>query len=360
MCGTNSNNIPLVSIIVPIYNVEQYLDRCMNTLVNQTLKDIEIIMVDDGSPDNCPKLCDEWAKKDNRIRVVHKKNGGLADARNAGLDVAIGKYIAFVDSDDFVKTDMYETLYNNAEKENADTIYCGFYNFWNDDKIKEFRNVEKATIFKGDKLVDFSLDFVGSPVNEKKDWKYEMSVWHSLYSNEIIQKHNIRFRSEREILSEDIIFQELYLPHAKKVVYIPESLYYYCFNNTSSLTRAKYDSSKYTRMIALYHCLCDLTRDRDPKCWRAQRFLIAYMRANAYKIVSSVFSHKDTIKYLKDYNSKSVWNQIDYPINTLQLHSYIIAYLQKHGMENCLIIFVKFVKFAKRISAWLMGRRSIG
>lgn len=89
---------PKVSIIVPIYNVEKYLDRCMESLLNQTLEDIEIIMVDDGSPDNCPKMCDEYAKKDARIKVVHKKNGGLADARNAGLDVATGKYVAFVDS----------------------------------------------------------------------------------------------------------------------------------------------------------------------------------------------------------------------------------------------------------------------
>lgn len=342
-------NKNLVSIIVPIYNVEEYLDRCMDTLVNQTLKDIEIIMVDDGSPDNCPKLCDEWAKKDNRIKVVHKKNGGLADARNAGLAVATGKYIAFVDSDDFVKTDMYENLYNEVEKKQADTIYCGFYKYWTKDKIREFRNVDRTTIFEGNVLTEFSLDFVGSPTSEKKDWKYEMSVWHSLYSNDIIQKHHIRFRSEREILSEDIVFQELYLPHAKKVVYVSEPYYYYCFNNNGSLTHAKYNPNRYSRMMALFHCLSDLTRDRDPKCLRAQRFLIAYLRANAYKIIASNFSHEETIKYLKDYSSNSVWCQINYPINTLELHSFAIAYLQKHGMENSLIIFVKLVKWLKKI-----------
>jgi glycosyltransferase involved in cell wall biosynthesis len=321
----------------------------MESLLNQTLEDIEIIMVDDGSPDNCPKMCDEYAKKDARIKVVHKKNGGLADARNAGLDVAIGRYIAFVDSDDFVKTEMYEQLYDQAEKAQADTIYCGFYKYWSADNVKEFKNVQRTTIFKGDGVIELALDFVGSPVNEKKDWKYEMSVWHSLYSNAIIQKQHIRFRSEREILSEDIVFQELYLPHAMKVVYLSDPYYYYCFNNGGSLTHAKYDSSKYTRMISLYHCLCDLTRDRDPKCLRAQRFLIAYLRANAYKIIASDFSHEETIKYLNDYSSNSVWSQINYPINTLELHSFVIAFLQKHGMENSLIIFVKLVKWLKKI-----------
>lgn len=340
--------IPKVSIIVPIYNVEKYLDRCMNSLVNQTLKEIEIIMVDDGSPDNCPKMCDEWAKKDSRIKVVHKKNGGLGYARNSGLDVATGEYVAFVDSDDFVKTDMYEVLYNNVEKENADTIYCGFYKYWNDKTIKEFRNVDQLTVFEGQDLIDFSLDFVGSPVEKKKDWKYEMSVWHSLYSNEIIQRHNIHFRSEREILSEDIVFQELYLPNSQKTLYLPEPYYYYCFDNNESLTHASYDASRYTRTLALYKCLYELTQERDPKCLRAQRFLIAYLRGNTYKIISSRFTHKKTISYLKDYCSKEVWCHIDYPIHKLEFHSFVIAFLQKHRMENTLIAFVKALETVKK------------
>ena len=94
---------PLISVIVPIYNVEKYLNRCIESIVNQTYKTLEIILVDDGSPDNCPQICDEWKEKDNRIKVIHKKNGGLSDARNAGLDIAQGEYIAFVDGDDFLE-----------------------------------------------------------------------------------------------------------------------------------------------------------------------------------------------------------------------------------------------------------------
>ena len=93
---------PLISVIVPIYKVEEYLNRCVESLVNQTYKNLEIILVDDGSPDNCPEMCDRWAKQDKRIRVIHKKNGGLSDARNAGMRIATGEYIAFVDSDDLV------------------------------------------------------------------------------------------------------------------------------------------------------------------------------------------------------------------------------------------------------------------
>ena len=114
-----------VSIIVPVYKTEKYLKRCLDSLLNQTLEDIEIILVDDGSPDSAPALCDNAAKTDGRIKVIHKKNEGLGMARNTGIDAACGKYIGFVDSDDFVKTNMYEYLYNTAVRHNADLIISG-------------------------------------------------------------------------------------------------------------------------------------------------------------------------------------------------------------------------------------------
>ncbi len=110
----------LISVIVPIYNVEKYLDKCINSITNQTYSNLEIILVDDGSPDKCPKMCDNWAKKDNRIKVIHKENGGLSDARNAGIDVAKGKYLYFVDSDDFVPNYSIEVLYESIIKTKKD------------------------------------------------------------------------------------------------------------------------------------------------------------------------------------------------------------------------------------------------
>lgn len=110
---------PKISIIVPVYNVEKYIHRCIHSLINQTLRDIEIILVDDESPDSCPQICDEYASKDTRIKVIHKKNEGLGLTRNAGLEAATGEYIAFIDSDDWVDLVMYETLYNTAQRSNA-------------------------------------------------------------------------------------------------------------------------------------------------------------------------------------------------------------------------------------------------
>ena len=110
---------PLVTVVVPVYNVAPYLDRCVQSIVNQTLRDIEIILVDDGSKDESPALCDAWAQKDDRIVVVHKPNGGLSDARNTGVMHAHADYVGFIDSDDHIASDMYETLYKNLQEHNA-------------------------------------------------------------------------------------------------------------------------------------------------------------------------------------------------------------------------------------------------
>ena len=115
----------LISVIVPVYRTEAYLDRCIESIVDQTYTNLEIILVDDGSPDRCPQMCDEWARRDTRIRVIHKKNGGLSDARNAGMAAATGEYIGFVDSDDWIKPDMFRLLYEKMEQMQSDIAACG-------------------------------------------------------------------------------------------------------------------------------------------------------------------------------------------------------------------------------------------
>ena len=141
---------PKVSIIVPCYGVEKYLDRCVNSLIIQTLKDIEIILVDDKSPDNVPQMCDEWAKKDMRIKVVHKEcNEGLGYARNTGLEIATGEFIAFVDGDDYVDAKMYKELYNEAISSLSDVVYCGVFNEKRNGKWVLKSDLPQKTVFEG-------------------------------------------------------------------------------------------------------------------------------------------------------------------------------------------------------------------
>ena len=123
----------LVSVIIPVYKTEKYLDECVESIVKQTYKNLEIILVDDGSPDNSPAMCDAWAEKDSRIKVIHKPNGGAADSRNKGLEIATGKWILFMDSDDWYKTyDVIFRLVENAERENADIVCFNYQRYFED------------------------------------------------------------------------------------------------------------------------------------------------------------------------------------------------------------------------------------
>ena len=217
-----------VSIIVPCYNVEKYLDRCLGSIVNQTLNDIEIILVDDCSPDQVPRMCDEWSKRDSRVKVIHKeKNEGLGLARNTGLEVATGEYVAFVDSDDYVEISMYSRLYEKAKETQSDIVYCGLKKEVTKNSFVDIKDFDEETVFEKDNLQSLSIRYIDPPMGPR----LFMSVWHSIYKRSTIG--DLRFYSERVVCSEDLPFQIAILMRADKVTYIPDILYYYCLNNSS-------------------------------------------------------------------------------------------------------------------------------
>lgn len=239
-------NKPKVSIVVPVYNVEKYLDRCMQSLLNQTLEEIEIILVDDESPDNCSVMCDEYAKQDRRVKVIHKKNEGLGLARNSGLEIATGEYVAFVDSDDFVDLNMYSYLYKITKNEKLDACYCGFV-FYKNGKTISKSEVKKNTFLKGRKEVDdFMLDMIAPEPSYHSDVKYMMSSCKVLYSKEIIDRFQLRFCSERNIVSEDLIFNVDFLQKTFSIGFLPNSFYYYCTNGAITLSNT-YSKAKFVK-----------------------------------------------------------------------------------------------------------------
>ena len=211
----------LISIIVPIYNVEKYLDRCIESIINQTYKNLEIILVDDGSPDNCPKMCEDWAKKDKRIKVIHKENGGISEARNVGINNATGDYIAFVDSDDFIDKEMYEKLLQNLIRTNSDISICSMIYYYENDQIKELKNND-ASFFIYDDIKKYDNLF-----NENV-FSF-IVVWNKLYKKEIFKE--LRFPKDK--INEDAFIAHQLLNLSHKIVYTKEKLYYYVQHENS-------------------------------------------------------------------------------------------------------------------------------
>ena len=165
------NSTPLVSVIVPIYNTEKYLDRCIKSIVNQTYKNLEIILVDDGSTDNCPSICDNWAKIDSRINVIHQKNSGVSAARNAALDLASGEYIGFVDSDDFIEPDMYSLLVQKSVDTDAGCASCGFVFDYIDGRDSVLIKSEDFVLNGEDILKNYIADKLIRPETANKIYK---------------------------------------------------------------------------------------------------------------------------------------------------------------------------------------------
>ncbi|WP_303029670.1 glycosyltransferase [uncultured Duncaniella sp.] len=337
---------PKVSIIVPCYGVEKYLDRCMESLLNQSLQEIEIILVDDGSPDKVPQMCDNYAKQDFRVRVIHKVNGGLGFARNSGLEIATGDYVAFVDSDDYVDTTMYQSLYDEAIKYNADAVFCGFKQEIMTGQWIDSREVDTTAHFQGSELTNFMLDMVASTPNEPIERRYYMSVWHAIYRNKIIQDYSLKFLSEREVVSEDIPFQVDFLKKASKLIYIPQNLYYYC-KNSASLS-STYNRAKFNRFKDLYQTLTKKLNGIDGGDQRSGRLFIGYCRTQLNHLMLS--SEPRKLNRIKEITNDEIWKYFrqNYPVsNFSRLDHRIVYWLILHKCDILLYLNSKMINLIR-------------
>ena len=335
---------PKVSIIVPIYNVEKYLNRCIQSLLGQTLKEIEIILVDDGSPDKCPSMCEEYAKVDSRIKVIHKQNEGLGLARNSGLEIATGEYVAFVDSDDYVELTMYEDLFHEAMTSNADVVFAGFKTETQPGIWKDSNEVLQRMEWNGEEVKEFMLDMIACAPYVKLERKYQMSVWHSIYRSSVIQNNNLRFPSEREVVSEDIPFQVDFLQCIKKVVYLPKSYYYYCLNGTS-LT-ASFKPEKFVKYKTLFELLSEKVGGGKQQ-ERVDRFFIGYSRSHLTHLIQSKIPNKRD--WLKTDLNDDIWRilSLRYSPSKLSIYSRIFYYLiikKRSILLECYIWLITIMK----------------
>lgn len=216
----------VLSVIVPVYNVEGYIERCVESLRGQTLEEIEILLIDDGSTDRSGAICDRLAAEDTRIRVIHKKNEGQGLARNCGIEISKGRYVTFVDSDDYMEKEAYRYLIEKAESHQADVICFGYSK---DDQYGNsmYKSKIRGRCYSGDEVKKkFALHFFGD--DPEDDDMRGVSACMSVYRMDMIKEHGIRFPSERKVLSEDTIFNLEFCRFANTAVSCEEIFYHYC------------------------------------------------------------------------------------------------------------------------------------
>ena len=246
-----------MTVIVPVYNVEKYLERCVESLIHQTQKEIQIILVDDGSTDKSSFICDEYAKKDSRILVIHKKNEGQGIARNHGLANALGEYVCFLDSDDYYESDTCEVLYKHLKDTNAD-LCCFGYQIDDKDGNLVRRPLVRKKIYRENEITeDFMLHYFGDLPED--DNLRGFSSCMSAFRISIIKENKLQFPSERKVLSEDTIFSLEFCKHADIVTTLPQVFYHYC-QNAGSFSQG-YREDKFEKTKILYSILKEYTKE---------------------------------------------------------------------------------------------------
>lgn len=278
----------MISVIVPVYNMEKYLKKCVDSILNQDYKDIELILVDDGSKDSSPLMCDEFADHDDRIKVIHKENGGQGSARNMGLDIAKGEYISFIDSDDWVEPDMYTNLITIAQENDADLAICEVALCHEDGTVLKKKRVNGTLIMTKDEA--FSHRFDGSEIVTD-------SPCNKLYKKELFK--NLRYPENR--LLEDSALMYLILDRVQKVV-SSEKIGYNIRCDMGSVSRRKYNKKRCDTIITFTEMADFLASKEEYKKYVpvANSYIAGAIFFNAGECYLSRFDkRKQTLKYIK-------------------------------------------------------------
>ena len=275
-----------ISIIVPVYNVEKYLPTCVDSILCQTFTNFELILVDDGSTDRSGIICDEYEKKDTRVKVIHKENGGLSSARNAGLYIAKGKYIGFVDSDDFIDKEMYKVLYNEAEKNIADLVICDFK------KVNENYKIKKDSVFQEKNIEILKSDYILDNMYGNMYGKYIVS-WNKLYNKNLFYK--IKFPTGK--INEDEFIAHRLLKLANKIIYINSKLYYY-MQRSNSIMSAGFNEKRFDIFYA-YKDRINFAKEINSKKLKED---------TEYFFIAKFFEYYFKAKHMLGFKRKKLWN----------------------------------------------------
>jgi len=280
-----------ISIIVPIYNVEEYLEKCIKSILNQSFKEFELILVDDGSPDKCGEICDNYLNLDNRVKVIHKENGGLSSARNAGLKIANGEYVAFVDSDDWIEDIMYEKLYNIIQKNNADIAQCKYLKAFDENIQSTLDNNVNIEIIR-------NFDALNNLYNER--YIETVVTWNKLYKRSLF--NGIEFPNGK--INEDEFTTHKLLYKANKIILYDKEMYYYR-QTPNSIMNNKFNLKRFDLLEALKERLYFFKNINDKALYRKTLKRYIWVLKEYYFKSEKQFNDKKILKKLKmEYNSK--------------------------------------------------------
>ena len=310
-------DLPLISVIVPVYKVEQYLDQCVQSITDQTYRNLEIILVDDGSPDNCGAMCDAWAEKDTRIRVIHKINGGLSDARNEGLKAAIGDLVGFIDSDDWIEPEMFQVLYNQMCSEKSDIASCGIVLFWENGRPEERLSI------KGNAVLDTKAALKAII---EESW-IKQPVCNKLYKRHLISQLVFPVGKTHE----DAFWTYQAVAQARRVSVSDEMLYHYR-QRDNSIMGSSYSLKRLDFIDAKKQMLAFL-KDRHPELVElaslhmlfgyiyamemSMQYLTGEEQKTAFRIIRDALAEIQPVKPKHEYGIKNnIWiilSQISLP-----------------------------------------------
>lgn len=278
--------MPKISIIVPVYNCEKYISNCINSILEQSFKDFELILVDDGSSDRSFEICESFAKKDNRVRAIHQPNSGVSRARNRGLDEAKGEYIGFVDGDDCVDKEMYERLYKNLADNNADISICGIVNYFvkKDGTTEKVRQspVDGFWIFSGEQALKEAL----------QSRLYSVNPVNKLFKRELFDK--LRYPEGK--ISEDAFLIPVVISKAGKVVYDSKPMYYY-LRRENSITTSNFSDSGWD-VVEAYKNHLNMVSEKFPNLKKVAKF--RYLWAYTY-VIDKIMLSENSENYLEDF-----------------------------------------------------------
>lgn len=306
-----------ISVIVPIYKVEDYLHRCVDSIINQTYTNLEIILVDDGSPDNCSRICDEYAKKDSRIRVIHKKNGGLSDARNAGIDIATGEYIMFIDSDDFVDREMMKSMMRNMIHNNVDMVVCNIKYIYEDKEVVKYNQADRI------------LDRYEAMEEYLRDGVVQAVAWNKLYKKSLIS--DMRYKVGKT--NEDEFFTYKVVDKTDKIYYNSRPFYNYIQRDSSIM--GKYSINRLDGVEASYERL-NFIKERYPDLYEKEKKTFINLCIYSYQMIlkePNLDKNKQGRKILNNYTKKIKFNKTE-----LKNYSYkdkLKIYLSKISLDTC-------------------------